>query len=84
MEPIIVHTQQQPDGSRILTVETWPRETSFEDYFLTTADPSLVHVDGDMVTLTVANGEATYHLGAHDGLRLWREARLVSARLTDR
>ena len=67
------------------TVEVWPRETMFDMFLLNTADGKLMIVDGDEVTITVANGQATYRLdrAATDIMRATVPAYLISSRLSE-
>lgn len=84
-EPITLTVHQIEDGTRITTVDSWPRETMFDDSIFGQADPAQLNVTGDTVTVTVSNGEAVYQLlrGATDDPRLSIPARLVSSRLTE-
>lgn len=84
-EPITLYTETTIlDGVEVRTVmvEVWPRETSFDDALFEQTDPSMLTVDGDMVTLRVANGQATYQIGELSLFSLSHHARLVSSRLT--
>lgn len=78
-EPLILHAEV----IKRVTVDSWPRETSFDCYLLKTADPELMTVDGDEVTITVANGQAVYRLGPEELTAPIRPAYLVSSRLTE-
>lgn len=84
-EPIALTTTVVNDetGERRVTVSHWPRETTFEDVLLAQADPAMLDVRGDMLTIRVANGQATYRLGEPDGLRMWRDGYLVSCRISE-
>jgi hypothetical protein len=83
---IIVTVHQDGRGWRTTTVEDWPRETFFDDSIFGQTDPAQLSLRGDLVTITVSNGQAVYQLlpGASDGWygRLALPARLVSSRLT--
>jgi hypothetical protein len=78
-EPIVVRVEY----TKRVTVESWPRETSFDCYLLKTADPEMMTVDGDEVTITVANGQAVYRLGPEELTAPVRPAYLVSSRLSE-
>lgn len=78
-EPITIHAKT------IWTVESWPRETTFDAYLLKTADPAMMTVDGDTVTITVENGQAVYRL-ARDESDVYSAtipAYLISSRLSE-
>lgn len=45
----------------------WPLHTAFSAKVLAIADPRFMRVEGDVVTLTVANGSARYRLEAVPG-----------------
>lgn len=83
-EPIILTVYQARDGTRTTTVASWPRETMFDESIFGQSDPAQLAVSGDIVTVTVSNGQAVYQLlkGATDDPRLSIPARLVSSRLS--
>jgi hypothetical protein len=66
-----------------VTVKAWPREVAFSCFFLETADPDVLTVDGDEVTLTVDNGRAVYALGPASTTAPIRRGTLISSRLSE-
>lgn len=83
-EPLIVRVHTNPEtGDRTLTVDAWPRETKIDAAFLAQADERCVKRVDDLVTVTVANGQAVYELGEPDLYTMAWTARLVSSRLSE-
>jgi hypothetical protein len=83
-ERLLVTIHEAAGSERRTTVHSWPREMLFDPGLFAQTDPAQISRNGDVVTVTVSNGQATYHLlpGAAGDPRLAIPARLISARLT--
>lgn len=84
-EPIILTVHQAEDGTRTTTVDRWPSSTMFDESIFGQSDPAQLSVAGDIVTVTVTNGQAVYQLVRDPTAdpRLSIPARLISARLSE-
>lgn len=55
-------TFMRHDDGRV-TVDYWPDRAWCSATLLEVADPAHIHREGDLITITVSNGEAVYQLG---------------------
>lgn len=63
MESLIVTSRQDSlTNTERLTVERFPDRVGFDPYILDHARPGVLDIEADVVTVTVSNGTAVYHL----------------------
>lgn len=65
--PAVMHTSIQSDGSRVVTVDSWPHQIEIDRGFLALADPLFVTVQGLEITFRVHNGTSTYRVVGYRG-----------------
>lgn len=83
-EPIIVTTHVDPEtNEHTTTVEAFPRETAIDFFLIGMADRAQFSVEDPTITLTFANGQATYRLALSetDGASSSIPCYLISSRL---
>ncbi|MEI9804087.1 MAG: hypothetical protein WDN48_05985 [Pseudolabrys sp.] len=79
IESVEIRQETVPGGQRTLyAAKPWPKVTRIADEMLTDPDAALVVKDGH-VTITVANGFATYKLSADAGMG-YRDCDLVDSK----
>lgn len=86
VEPLVFRQDTNPDTGDVtirVDVERWPRHIEIGATALTQFDASFCCRDGNLVTFTVANGQATYELGDFSPYSMAYPATLVSSRLSE-